>query len=524
MLDAENPAISLGERGRTNASMVIPPYRPAQTGWRCGVDTATLTLPPPARSPLGRLEVMSVRIEKDSMGTIEVASDRYWGAQTQRSLQNFDIGRPTFVWGRPMINALGVLKKSAAQANAELGELPAEIAQLIVQAADEVIAGKLDDHFPLVVFQTGSGTQSNMNSNEVISNRAIELAGGELGSKTPVHPNDHVNRGQSSNDTFPTAMHIAVVCQVNQKLFPDAKKLRDTLAAKAAEYADVVMVGRTHLQDATPVTLGQVISGWVAQIDFALDAVRYADSRARELAIGGTAVGTGLNAHPEFGKLTAKKISEQTGLEFSQADNLFASLSAHDALVEVSAALRTLAGALMKIANDVRWYASGPRNGIGELVIPENEPGSSIMPGKVNPTQSEAMTMVATKVFGNDATVGFAGSQGNFQLNVFKPVMAWCCLESIQLIGDACVSFNDHCAVGIEPNQARIQANLGSNLMLVTALNRHIGYDKAAAIAKNAHKKGLTLKESALESGELTEEEFDRWVVPVDMTHPSAAQ
>ena len=312
---------------------------------------------------------MSVRIEKDSMGTIEVASDRYWGAQTQRSLQNFDIGRPTFVWGRPMINALGVLKKSAAQANAELGELPAEIAQLIVQAADEVIAGKLDDHFPLVVFQTGSGTQSNMNSNEVISNRAIELAGGELGSKTPVHPNDHVNRGQSSNDTFPTAMHIAVVCQVNQKLFPDAKKLRDTLAAKAAEYADVVMVGRTHLQDATPVTLGQVISGWVAQIDFALDAVRYADSRARELAIGGTAVGTGLNAHPEFGKLAAKKISEQTGLEFSQADNLFASLSAHDALVEVSAALRTLAGALMKIANDVRWYASGPRNGIGELVI-----------------------------------------------------------------------------------------------------------------------------------------------------------
>ena len=461
------------------------------------------------------------RIESDSMGTIEVPAERHWGAQTQRSLQNFDIGRPTFVWGRPMIKALGVLKKSAALANAELGELPQEIADLIAQAADEVIEGKLDDDFPLVVFQTGSGTQSNMNSNEVISNRAIEIAGGQMGTKKPVHPNDHVNRGQSSNDTFPTAMHIAVVTQINEKLYSDVAKLRDTLAAKAEDYADVVMVGRTHLQDATPVTLGQVIGGWVAQIDFAVDGIRYADSRARELAIGGTAVGTGLNAHPEFGKLCAKKISEQTGIEFVQADNLFAALSAHDALVQVSASLRTLADALMKIANDVRWYASGPRNGIGELNIPENEPGSSIMPGKVNPTQSEAMTMVATKVFGNDATVGFAGSQGNFQLNVFKPVMAWCCLESIQLIGDACVSFNDHCAVGIEPNLARIQANLDSNLMQVTALNRHIGYDKAAKIA---HKKGLTLKASALESGELTEEEFDKWVVPVDMTHPSAAE
>ncbi len=464
------------------------------------------------------------RIESDSMGTIEVPADRYWGAQTQRSLQNFDIGRPTFVWGRPMIKALGVLKKAAAQANADLGELPPDIADRIVQAADEVIEGKLDEDFPLVVFQTGSGTQSNMNSNEVISNRAIEIAGGEMGTKKPVHPNDHVNRGQSSNDTFPTAMHIAVVTEINEKLYPDVTKLRDTLAAKADEFVDVVMVGRTHLQDATPVTLGQVISGWVAQIDFALDGIRYADSRARELAIGGTAVGTGLNAHPEFGKLAAKKISEQTGIEFVQADNLFASLSAHDALVQVSGALRVLADALMKIANDVRWYASGPRNGIGELTIPENEPGSSIMPGKVNPTQSEAMTMVATKVFGNDATVGFAGSQGNFQLNVFKPVMAWCCLESIQLIGDSCVSFNDHCAVGIEPNLARIQANLDSNLMLVTALNRHIGYDKAAKIAKNAHKKGLTLRDSALESGELTGDEFDAWVVPVDMTHPSAAE
>lgn len=455
------------------------------------------------------------------MGKIEVPEDRYWGAQTQRSLQNFEIGRPTFVWGRPMIKALGTLKKSAAQANAQLGELPQDKADLIVQAADEVIAGKLDAQFPLVVFQTGSGTQSNMNTNEVISNRAIEIAGGQLGSKNPIHPNDHVNRGQSSNDTFPTAMHIAVVDQLNNKLYPDVQKLRDTLDAKAKQFDDVVMVGRTHLQDATPVRLGQVISGWVAQLDFALDGVRYADKRARELAIGGTAVGTGLNAHPEFGKLTAQKISEQTGLEFVQAENLFANLSAHDALVQVSSSLRTLADALMKIANDVRWYACGPRNGIGELIIPENEPGSSIMPGKVNPTQSEAMTMVAVKVFGNDATVGFAGSQGNFQLNVFKPVMAWAVLESIQLIGDACVSFNDHCAVGIEPNLPKIQANLDANLMQVTALNRHIGYDNAAKIAKNAHKLGLTLKESALQSGLLTEEQFNQWVVPADMTHPS---
>lgn len=458
------------------------------------------------------------------MGTIEVPSERYWGAQTQRSLQNFDIGRPTFVWGRPMIKALGVLKKATAQANGDLGELPPDVADLIVQAADEVIEGKLDEDFPLVVFQTGSGTQSNMNSNEVISNRAIEIAGGEMGTKKPVHPNDHVNRGQSSNDTFPTAMHIAVVTEINEKLYPDVAKLRDTLAAKAEDFKDIVMVGRTHLQDATPITLGQVIGGWVAQLDFALDGIHYADSRARELAIGGTAVGTGLNSHPDFGQLTAKKITAQTGIEFVQAENLFAALSAHDALVQVSGSLRVLADALMKIANDVRWYASGPRNGLGELIIPENEPGSSIMPGKVNPTQSEAMTMVATKVFGNDATVGFAGSQGNFQLNVFKPVMAWCCLESIQLIGDACVSFNDHCAIGIEPNMSRIDANLGSNLMLVTALNRHIGYDKAAKIAKNAHKKGITLRESALESGDLTAEEFDAWVVPVDMTHPSAAK
>ena len=460
---------------------------------------------------------MSTRIETDSMGEVQVADDRYWGAQTQRSLHNFDIGRDTFVWGRAMIRALGVLKKAAAQANAELGELAADKAELIARAADDVIAGRLDDHFPLVVFQTGSGTQSNMNANEVISNRAIELAGGVRGSKAPVHPNDDVNRGQSSNDTFPTAMHIAVVTELDERLYPAIAGLRDELAAKAKQYDDVIMVGRTHLQDATPVRLGQVFGGWVAQLDFALDGIRHADARARDLAIGGTAVGTGLNAHPDFGRLAAEKITAETGLEFRQAENLFAALSAHDSLVEVSGELRVLSGALMKIANDVRWYASGPRNGIGELNIPENEPGSSIMPGKVNPTQSEALTMVAARVFGNDATVGFAGSQGNFQLNVFKPVMAHAVLESIRLLADGALSFTEHCAVGIEPNMARIEHNLSTNLMLVTALNRHIGYDKAAKIAKQAHKEGTSLRESALANG-VSGEDFDAWVVPGDMT------
>lgn len=464
---------------------------------------------------------MNTRHETDSMGTIEVPADHYWGAQTERSLHHFDIGRPTFVLPRALIRALGVLKKSAARANAELGELPDDVADLIVRAADEVIRGDLDAEFPLVVFQTGSGTQSNMNANEVIGNRAIELAGGQMGSKVPVHPNDHVNRGQSSNDTFPTAMYIAVVSELQETLYPGVTKLRDTLAELAERFDDVVMVGRTHLQDATPVRLGQVVGGWVAQIDEALVAVRHADEQARGLAIGGTAVGTGLNAHPDFGAFTARYISEETGLDFHQAENLFAALSAHDALVGVSASLRTLAGALMKIANDVRWYASGPREGIGELLIPENEPGSSIMPGKVNPTQSEALTMVAAKVFGNDATVAFSGSQGNFQLNVFKPVMAWSVLESIQLLGDACVSFNDHCAVGIEPNRDVIAEHLQSNLMLVTALNRHIGYDAAAKIAKKAHHDGSTLKEAALELDLLTAEQFDQWVVPEEMTRPS---
>lgn len=462
---------------------------------------------------------MTTRIETDTMGALDVENSRYWGAQTQRSIQNFPIGVDRFKFTRPMIRSLGILKKGAAEANRDLGQIPADIAALIIQAADEVIAGKLDAHFPLVVFQTGSGTQSNMNSNEVISNRAIEIAGGVLGSKTPVHPNDHVNRGQSSNDTFPTAMHIAVVLELNEKLFPSVKVLRDTLAAKAEQYKDLVKVGRTHLQDATPITLGQEIGGWVAQLDYCIAEVRHALVGLYELAIGGTAVGTGLNAHPKFGALAATYYEKETGFPFKSAANKFSALSAHDALVQTSASLRTLAGALMKMANDVRWLASGPRNGIGELNIPENEPGSSIMPGKVNPTQSEAMTMVAVQVFGNDASVAFAGSQGNFQLNVFKPVMVHNVLESIQLISDSCLAFNDNCAVGIEPNLPKIEENLAKNLMQVTALNPHIGYDKAAAIAKKAHKEGTSLKEAALALGYVTEAEFAQWVVPLDMTH-----
>ena len=463
----------------------------------------------------------TTRTETDSMGPIEVPADRYWGAQTERSKENFNIGRDTFVWGRSMIKALGLLKRAAAQANAELDQLPSETAELIIRAADEVIDGRLDAHFPLVVFQTGSGTQSNMNVNEVIANRAIELAGGTVGSKSPVHPNDHVNRGQSSNDTFPTAMYIAVALDVVERLDPALARLRQVLAEKAEANVDIVMVGRTHLQDATPVLLGQVTGGWVAQLDAAIDGVHDAAKGVHQLAIGGTAVGTGLNAHPDFGAEVAEHLAEATGLPFVQAPNLFAALSAHDALVQVSAALRTLAGALMKIANDVRWYASGPRNGIGELTIPENEPGSSIMPGKVNPTQAEALTMVATRVFGNDATVAFAGSQGNFQLNVYKPVMAHAVLESIRLLADGCRSFTEHCAVGIEPETERIEANLSSNLMLVTALNRHIGYDAAAAIAKRAHKEGTSLREAALAEG-VDGEDFDAWVIPKEMTHPSA--
>ncbi len=461
------------------------------------------------------------RIETDSMGEVRVPADRYWGAQTERSRTNFPIGVERFRFPRSIIRALGVLKKCAALANGELGELPKEKVDLIVRAADEVIAGKLDDHFPLVVFQTGSGTQTNMNANEVISNRAIELAGGIRGSKKPIHPNDDVNRGQSSNDTFPTAMHIAVVEQFEDTLIPAVTRLRNTLHTKAEQYHHVVKVGRTHLQDATPITLGQEIGGWVAQLDMALGWIRQAIPGLCELAIGGTAVGTGLNAHPRFGDLTAKKISSETGKRFISAPNKFAALSAHDAMVTASASLRTLAGVLMKIANDVRWLACGPRAGIGEIVIPENEPGSSIMPGKVNPTQSEAMTMVAVQVFGNDAAVAFAGSQGNFQLNVFKPVMVHNVLESVQLIADACGAFNDHCAVGIEPNLPVIQKHLEESLMTVTALNPHIGYDKSAQIAKKAHKDGTTLREAALALGYVTAEQFDQWVRPEKMTGPT---
>ena len=460
------------------------------------------------------------RTETDSMGAIEVPGDRYWGAQTQRSMHHFPIGVDRFKWQRPVIRALGLLKKAAAQANAELGELPDDVARLVAAAADEVIDGRLDDHFPLVVFQTGSGTQSNMNANEVIANRAIEMAGGVMGSKKPVHPNDHVNRGQSSNDTFPTAMHVAVVEQLHARLFPTVTALRNTLAAKARTYDHLVKTGRTHLQDATPITLGQEIGAWVAQIDFGLNALRTCLPGLHELAIGGTAVGTGLNAHPEFGDRAAQRLGDLTGQPFVSAPDKFFALSAHDALVQTSAALRTLAGGLMKMANDVRWLASGPRCGIGELRIPENEPGSSIMPGKVNPTQCEAMTMVCVQVFGNDAAVAFAGTQGNFQLNVYKPVMVHNVLESLELIADACAAFDAYCARGLEPNEAVIDEHLERNLMLVTALNRHIGYDLAAQIAKRAHHEGLTLREAALASGHVSAEDYDRWIDPLEMTRP----
>ncbi|HYP54188.1 MAG TPA: class II fumarate hydratase [Pyrinomonadaceae bacterium] len=464
-----------------------------------------------------RAETAAARTENDSMGDIEVAGDKYWGAQTQRSLLHFDIGGD--VMPREMIRALGVLKKAAALVNEDLGKLPAEKARLVERAADEVIEGKLDAHFPLRVWQTGSGTQTNMNANEVISNRAIEMAGGVLGSKKPVHPNDDVNMSQSSNDTFPTAMHIAAAEQFNE-LIPEVEHLRDAIDEKAREFADVVKIGRTHLQDATPLTVGQEFSGWASMLERDAERLRAVLPGLYDLAIGGTAVGTGLNAHPEFAERAAAKIAELTGLPFKSHPNKFAALGAHDEIVFASGALKTLAASLMKIANDIRWLASGPRAGLGELILPENEPGSSIMPGKVNPTQSEAMTMVAAQVFGNDAAVGFAGSQGNFELNVFKPVMIHNLLHSIRLLKDACRSFVHHCVVGIELNRARIDEHLRNSLMLVTALNPHIGYDNAAKIAKNAHRKGISLRESAVELGLLTEEQFERFVRPEEMTRP----
>jgi fumarate hydratase class II len=460
------------------------------------------------------------RIDVDSLGEVRVPAHVLWGPQTQRSLENFPIGRDRFVWGRPVIRALGLLKKAAALANGELQQLPEQVVELVVRAADEVVAGKLDDQFPLVVWQTGSGTQSNMNANEVIANRAIQLADGELGADHPVHPNDHVNRGQSSNDTFPTAMHVAAVEQVEDVLLPAVRALRETLDEKARTYGDIVMVGRTHLQDATPIELGQVISGWTAQLDQALEGIARAIPGVSKLAIGGTAVGTGLNTHPRFGELVARKLSEETGKRFTSAENKFAELSAHDAMVDLSASIRTLAVALFKIANDVRYYACGPRAGIAELKIPENEPGSSIMPGKINPTQSEALTMVCAQVIGNDATVAFSGSQGAFQLNTYKPVMLHNVLESAALLADACRAFNDNCAVGIEPNEKVIKEHLESCLMLVTALNPHIGYKKAAQISLKAYREDLTLKEAARALGYVSEKDFDRWVRPEDMTHP----
>ena len=458
------------------------------------------------------------RTETDTMGPVPVPHDRYYGAQTARSLIHFDIGNDTKP--RELIKALGQLKKACALANRDLGKLASEKADLICRAADEVIGGGLDTHFPLRIWQTGSGTQSNMNANEVISNRAIEMAGGVLGSKKPIHPNDDVNMSQSSNDTFPTAMNIAAVTVVRERLLPAVTVLRDALEAKAREFAGIVKIGRTHLQDATPVTLGQEFSGYVAMLDADLARLRESLPGLESLAIGGTAVGTGLNSHPKFGETAAAHIAAITGFPFISAPNKFAALSSHGEFVYASGALKSLATSLMKVANDLRWLASGPRCGLGELSLPENEPGSSIMPGKVNPTQCEAVTMVAVQVMGNDAAIGIAASQGNFELNVFKPVIIHNFLHSVRLLSDACHSFTDHCIVGIEANREKIADYVADSLMLVTALNPHIGYDKAAQIAKKAHKEKTGLKEAALSLGHLTSEEFDRWVVPSDMTRP----
>jgi len=460
------------------------------------------------------------RTEEDALGAVEVPAERLWGAQTQRSVDNFPIGRGRYRWDRRVIRAFGIVKKCAALANRALGQLPPEKAELIARAADEVIAGRWDDEFPLVVFQTGSGTQSNMNANEVIANRAIQLAGGQLGSKKPIHPNDDVNRGQSSNDVFPTVMHVATVDALTGTLLPAVAALRDTLGDKARAYAGIVMIGRTHLQDATPLTLGQMISGWVAQLDETAAGVRATLPSLHALALGGTAVGTGLNAHPEFGARAAAEIARQTGQPFVPAANAFAALAAHDAMVATSGALRTLAGALMKIANDVRWYASGPRAGLGELTIPENEPGSSIMPGKINPTQAEALTMVVVQVFGHDHAVAFAGSQGNFQLNVYKPIILYDVIDAIELLGEAVRSFDERCARGLAPDEHVIAEHVDRSLMLVTALVPHIGYEAAARIALTAHREHLSLREAALRLGVVTAEQFDRWVRPADMTRP----
>ncbi len=458
------------------------------------------------------------RTESDSMGSIDVPADRYWGAQTERSLHHFNIGRD--LMPIEVVHAFGILKKSAAEVNRDLGLLKPELADLIVKAADEVIAGKLDDHFPLHVWQTGSGTQSNMNCNEVISNRAIELSGGEMGSKKPVHPNDHVNMSQSSNDTFPTAMHIAAVRELHGRLLPAVQKLRDALDQKSREFESIVKIGRTHLQDAVPLTLGQEFSGYVHQLDASMNRINQVIPELCELAAGGTAVGTGLNTHPQFAEKVAMRIAELTSLPFVTAPNKFAALAGHDAIVAASGALKSLAASLMKIANDVRWLASGPRCGLGELIIPENEPGSSIMPGKVNPTQSEAMTMVCVQVIGNDMAIGMAGTQGNFELNVFKPVMIYNLVHSIRLMSDSCDSFREFCAIGIEPHREKIAQFLRESLMLVTALSPHIGYDNSAKVAKMALHQNKNLKDMAVELKLLTPEQFDEWVQPDKMVHP----
>lgn len=460
---------------------------------------------------------MAFRTEKDSLGEIKVPADKYWGAQTQRSLENFKIGGDRFP--REMIRALGVLKKCAAMANWKLGLLPENKAKFIISAANEVIDGKLDEHFPLVVWQTGSGTQTNMNANEVIANRASELTTGSVKERV-IHPNDDVNKGQSSNDTFPTAMHIAVAERVHHHLIPSMKKLRDSLKKKQNEFKDIIKIGRTHLMDATPLTLGQEFSGYTTQLDRGIERVENSLKAVFELAIGGTAVGTGLNTHPEFAVRVAETIAKDTGLPFISAANKFEALAAHDALVELSGSLKTVACSLMKIANDIRWLGSGPRSGIAELILPANEPGSSIMPGKVNPTQSEAMTMVCAQVIGNDVAVTAGGMQGHFELNVFKPVIVFNVLNSVRLLADACASFKDHCVDGIQANTQQIEKHMNNSLMLVTALNPHVGYDNAAKIAKNAYEKNITLKESAVLLGFMSSEDFDKWVRPQDMIGP----
>jgi len=460
----------------------------------------------------------NTRTETDSMGKIEVPNDKYWGAQTARSLHHFNIGHD--VMPIEVVHAFGILKKAAALTNYELKKLPKDKKDLIIKAADEVIAGDLDAHFPLHVWQTGSGTQSNMNANEVIANRAIELAGGVLGSKSPIHPNDDVNQSQSSNDTFPTAMHIAAARAIHDRLVPAIEKLKAGLEAKAEAYQSIVKIGRTHLQDAVPLTLGQEFSGYVAQLDAVLVRIKHVLPELYALALGGTAVGTGLNTHPKFAKLAAKHIAKLTKLPFVSADNKFEALASHEPLLMAHSVLNTLASALMKIANDIRWLGSGPRCGIGELILPENEPGSSIMPGKVNPTQAEAMTMVCTQVMGNETTISVAASQGNFELNVYKPVIIFNFLHSLSILSDTCINFQTFCVEGLEPNQAVISHYLERSLMLVTALNQHIGYDKAAKIAKTAHENNSSLEEAAVKLGFLTSEEFKQYVQPEKMTKP----